>query len=66
MGGAGSAVDRVRDRLRSARRVLALTGAGISAASGIPTFRGEDGWWRREDPTELATQAAFDRDPAGR
>jgi NAD-dependent deacetylase len=55
---------RVADRLRTARRVLALTGAGISAESGIPTFRGRDGWWRNEDPTRLATQAAFDRDPA--
>jgi NAD-dependent deacetylase len=56
--------DRVAHRLRTARRVLALTGAGISAESGIPTFRGRDGWWRKEDPTRLATQAAFDRDPA--
>jgi NAD-dependent deacetylase len=57
-------VARLADRLRTARRVLALTGAGISAESGIPTFRGRDGWWRQEDPTRLATQAAFDRDPA--
>jgi NAD-dependent deacetylase len=59
-----SEVHRVADRLQSARRVLALTGAGISAESGIPTFRGRDGWWRKEDPTRLATQDAFDRDPA--
>jgi NAD-dependent deacetylase len=57
-------IDRAADRLGAARRVLALTGAGISAESGIPTFRGRDGWWRKEDPTRLATQAAFDRDPA--
>lgn len=57
-------VAEVRDRLGEADRVLALTGAGVSAESGIPTFRGEDGWWRREDPTTLATQAAFDRDPS--
>lgn len=56
--------ERVRTRLAEGRRVLALTGAGISAESGIPTFRGEDGWWKREDPTKLATQAAFDRDPS--
>ncbi len=55
---------RVAERLASARRVLAITGAGISAESGIPTFRGKDGWWRKEDPTKLATQAAFDRDPS--
>lgn len=61
--GTGGGSARVRERLRVARRVLALTGAGISAESGIPTFRGQDGWWRREDPTRLATQGAFDRDP---
>ncbi len=55
---------RTAERLRAAHRVLALTGAGISAESGIPTFRGKEGWWRKEDPTRLATQAAFDRDPA--
>ncbi len=57
-------IESVANRLRTARRVLALTGAGISAESGIPTFRGREGWWRQEDPTRLATQAAFDRDPA--
>ncbi len=56
--------DRVRQRLDAAQRILALTGAGISAESGIPTFRGGDGWWRKEDPARLATRAAFDRDPA--
>lgn len=54
----------VAERLEDGARVLALTGAGISAESGIPTFRGKDGWWRREDPTKLATQSAFDRDPS--
>ena len=44
--------------------MLVLSGAGISAESGIPTFRGRDGWWRREDPTKLATADAFRRDPA--
>lgn len=56
--------ERVAERLAAADRVLALTGAGISAESGIPTFRGKDGWWRKEDPTKLATQAAFQRDPS--
>ena len=54
----------VRSRIEDARRILALTGAGITAESGIPTFRGKDGWWRKEDPSRLATQEAFDRDPA--
>ena len=44
-------------------RVLVLTGAGVSAESGIPTFRGKDGYWRNLDPTKLATPEAFARDP---
>jgi len=44
-------------------RVLVLTGAGVSAESGIPTFRGNDGYWRNLDPTKLATPEAFARDP---
>lgn len=52
------------DRLRTARRITVLTGAGISAASGVPTFRGENGLWRNYRPEELATARAFDRDPA--
>jgi NAD-dependent deacetylase len=45
------------------RRVLVLTGAGVSAESGIPTFRGEDGYWRNLNPAKLATSEAFARDP---
>jgi NAD-dependent deacetylase len=44
-------------------RVLVLTGAGVSAESGIPTFRGKDGYWRNLDPAQLATPEAFTRDP---
>lgn len=44
-------------------RVLVLTGAGVSAESGIPTFRGKDGYWRNLDPSRLATPEAFTRDP---
>jgi NAD-dependent deacetylase len=54
---------RLADRLRTARRISVLTGAGISAASGVPTFRGEDGLWRNYRPEDLATARAFDRDP---
>jgi NAD-dependent deacetylase len=44
-------------------RVFVITGAGVSAESGIPTFRGKDGYWRNLDPTKLATPEAFARDP---
>ncbi len=44
-------------------RVLVITGAGISAESGIPTFRGQDGYWRNLDPTKLATPEAFAENP---
>jgi len=53
----------VRDLLSSAPRIAALTGAGISAESGIPTFRGAGGLWRRYKAENLATPGAFDRDP---
>jgi NAD-dependent deacetylase len=44
-------------------RILVITGAGVSAESGIPTFRGKDGYWRNLDPAKLATPEAFARDP---
>jgi NAD-dependent deacetylase len=44
-------------------RVLVITGAGVSAESGIPTFRGKDGYWRNFDAAKLATPEAFVRDP---
>ncbi len=44
-------------------RVLVITGAGVSAESGIPTFRGKDGYWRDLDPAKLATPEAFAKDP---
>jgi NAD-dependent deacetylase len=50
-------------RLRNSRRLLVLTGAGVSAESGIPTFRGTDGLWRKHRSEELATPEAFERDP---
>jgi NAD-dependent deacetylase len=50
--------------LREAKLIAVLTGAGISAESGIPTFRdAQDGLWARFDPRELATPSAFARDP---
>jgi NAD-dependent deacetylase len=50
-------------RLRGRPRITVLTGAGVSAASGVPTFRGPGGLWRSRRPEELATPEAFDRDP---
>lgn len=60
---AADALSRAVDRLAAARRVTILTGAGVSAASGVPTFRGADGLWRRYRATDLATPEAFARDP---
>jgi NAD-dependent protein deacetylase/lipoamidase len=45
------------------RRILVLTGAGISAESGVPTFRGAEGLWQKYRPEELANPEAFARDP---
>jgi len=54
---------RVREWLGQARSVAVLTGAGVSAESGVPTFRGDEGLWKRFRPEDLATPAAFARDP---
>ena len=56
-------VHSVRRALREAGRIAVLTGAGISAESGIPTFRGTNGLWRKYRPEELASPSAFRRDP---
>ena len=53
----------VRDRLAAANRVTVVTGAGVSAASGVPTFRGAGGLWRNYPAHQLATPEAFVRDP---
>ncbi len=50
-------------RLAAARSIAALTGAGVSAESGVPTFRGADGLWRQYRAEDLATPDAFHRDP---
>jgi NAD-dependent deacetylase len=55
--------DALLARARNARRLLVITGAGVSAESGIPTFRDPGGWWKQFRPEELATPAAFARDP---
>ena len=50
-------------RCSSATRVAVITGAGMSAESGVPTFRGAGGLWRSFRPEDLATPQAFARDP---
>jgi len=55
--------DTARALLQGARRILVLTGAGISAESGVPTFRGEGGLWRSYRAEDLATPQVFARDP---
>jgi NAD-dependent deacetylase len=56
-------LDAAREAVRSARAIAVLTGAGVSAESGIPTFRGSGGYWRNRRFEDLATPAGFARDP---
>jgi NAD-dependent deacetylase len=49
--------------LSTTRSLFVLTGAGISAESGVPTFRGKDGLWKNYSAMDLATPEAFSRDP---
>jgi NAD-dependent deacetylase len=56
-------ISLIRGALARANRVAVLTGAGISAESGVPTFRGADGLWRNFRATDLATPEAYARDP---
>lgn len=56
-------IQQAKHWLESAGCVAAVTGAGVSAESGVPTFRGKDGLWRNFRAEELATPAAFQRDP---
>ena len=48
---------------RDIQRIVILTGAGVSAESGLKTFRDSDGLWENHDPMEIATPEAFARDP---
>jgi NAD-dependent deacetylase len=56
-------MDRVAGWVRDARRLVVLTGAGMSAESGVPVFRGSGGLWRNFRPEDLATPDAFRRQP---
>jgi len=53
----------ILDRVKSARRVCVFTGAGVSAESGIPTFRDAGGLWENHRAEDLVTPEAFDHDP---
>lgn len=57
-------VRRAAELLAGARRGVALTGAGVSAESGIPTFRGEGGLWTKYDPVKVSSIESFLADPA--
>jgi NAD-dependent deacetylase len=59
----GSPLSRAAKWLAGAREVACLTGAGISAESGVATFRGADGLWEGHRPEEVATPEAFETDP---
>lgn len=55
--------DRLNASLANAHRMVAFTGAGISAESGVPTFRSADGIWKKMRPEELASMDGFLRNP---
>jgi NAD-dependent deacetylase len=62
-GSAMSELEHAAERLRRARRVVAFTGAGVSAESGVPTFRGAGGLWEGHPIEEVATPQGFAADP---
>ena len=62
--GVTPAIQSAADLLAGARHGLALTGAGVSAESGIPTFRGEGGLWTKYDPVKVSSIESFLADPA--
>jgi NAD-dependent deacetylase len=56
-------LDEIAKVMRNCRSCVVLTGAGISAESGVPTFRGQDGLWAKFKPEELASMSAFVANP---
>src|SRR5262249_3310875 len=58
-----SHLEILSSKIRPDSRITVLTGAGVSAASGVPTFRGPDGLWKQHRPESIATAEAFRRDP---
>lgn len=59
-----SVMSKFKETLKSAKQVVILSGAGISAESGIPTFRGAGGYWRKYQASSLATPGAFKSSPS--
>lgn len=57
-------LDQVAEIIKNTKKAAVLTGAGISAESGVPTFRGQDGLWKKCRPEELATMEAFMANPS--
>ncbi|PPQ74732.1 hypothetical protein CVT24_003860 [Panaeolus cyanescens] len=57
-------INAFRNVLRKSKNIIAVAGAGLSAASGIPTFRGAGGMWRKYDAISLATPEAFQENPS--
>ena len=55
--------ESIKEQIKDFKRIVFVTGAGISQESGIPTFRGKDGLWRNYDAMKLATIDAFYEDP---
>jgi NAD-dependent deacetylase sirtuin 5 len=60
---ASRSIEAFHDHLITTKRILALVGAGISAPSGIPTYRGAGGLWRTHDVTQLCTPKGFENNP---
>jgi len=56
-------INELKEIIANSKRITVLTGAGISAESGVPTFRGSGGIWRNYQVTDVATPQAFARDP---
>jgi NAD-dependent deacetylase sirtuin 5 len=56
-------LESFQKHLNKSTRILALLGAGLSASSGLPTFRGAGGLWRTHEATQLATPEAFSANP---
>jgi NAD-dependent deacetylase sirtuin 5 len=61
---ASRSLSTFHDHLQTSSHILALLGAGLSASSGLPTYRGAGGLWRTHDATQLSTPTAFDENPA--